>query len=119
MKFTAFKEFRFNSSLGAVVDYLTVDLRKFLRELQLGLTRLKLLDNFESFQTTVTLPVSVTDYQIPNELVSGLAPTQRLIVRGGDGSEQVVDGDTPWSNEFVYLKNLGSSAVTVTVIFLR
>ena len=118
MKFTAFKEFRLSRTVEAVADYLTADLVKFLREMQLGLTRLSFTDNFEAFSVEVTIPAT-TEVLIRNQLKSGQTPTQRIIVRGGVGSEQIVDGDTKWTTDFVSLQNLSGSEVTATVIFLR
>lgn len=116
MKFTAFKEFRFSRTIESVLDYLSIDLRKFLRELQIGLTRLSFLDNFECFYAEVTID-NGDEAKIRNPL--GLIPSQRIIVRGGEGSELVSDGPTPWTEDYVYLKNYGPNTVTLTVLFIR
>ena len=130
MKFSSFKEFRGQLSalsaqtesadgkLKRISEYLRVDITKVLRELAVGLTRLSLLDNFDSFSVQVTIPAT-TEVEIRNELVSKEVPTQRLIVRGGSGAENIVDGDTQWTKDFVYLQNTGGSDVTVTVMFLK
>lgn len=120
MKFSSFKEFRdaVLSDLPSVIKYLSVDMTKIIRELQVGLTRLKFTDNFESFKTTVNIPAGA-EVSIRNELRSGLVPTERIILRGGTGTEDVVDGDSTWNNNFVYLKNNGASTAIVTVLFLR
>lgn len=127
MKFTAFKEFRGivrkviddpEAILQQAVDYLSIDMTKTLRELQLGLVRLNFDDNFESFTETVTIAAS-SELAIQNKLKDGIIPSKRIIVRGGTGAENIVDGDTEWSSRFVYLKNQSLSPVTVTVIFLR
>lgn len=118
MNFRAFREFRnsFNNTIKDVASYLSVDLPKTLRELDLGLRKLEFLDNFETFETTVTIPAS-TESAIPNELTP-IIPTKWIQV-SGDGYE-IVNGDTAWSQNFVYLKNLnGSTARTVTVIFFK
>jgi len=115
MKFTSFKEFKgLDLQIQNVIDYLSIDLRKILRDLQLGLTKMEFTDNFESFQTTVTI-ASGSEIAIRNEL--SIVPTQRLIVAGN--SNEVVDGDTAWNNDFVFLKNIGATEATVTVIFLK
>jgi len=124
MKFTAFKEFRgfVNSNIDDVVAYLRADLKKILVELQLGLNKLSFGDNFESFSTTVTI-ASGAEATIRNELRNDrgnpVIPTQRIIVRGKDGAEDIVDGDTDWDANHVYLKNVGSSEATVTVVFIK
>lgn len=116
MKFGSFKEFR--GGLESVIsEYLRVDMTRILRELAVGLTKLSFEDNFESFITEVTIPAT-SEIEIRNQL-RGITPTKRIILRGGSGAQNVVDGSTDWSNDFVYLQNLGGSSVTVTVMFLR
>lgn len=120
MKFMAFKEFRgfLDSTAKDVIEYLSKDLRKILRELQIGLTRLKFTDNFDAFKVEVTIPAG-EELAIRNELRSGEIPTEKIILRGKSGAESVTDGDTEWTRNFVYLKNQGASDATVTVVFLR
>lgn len=117
MKFTAFKEFKdlLGTDIESVKRYLVKDLKVLLRELQGGLTKLSFEDNFKSFTTTVTIPAS-SELAIRNELRTEI-PTKRIIVRGGAGSQDVVDGDTTWNRNFVYLKNTTGSPVTLTVLF--
>lgn len=121
MRFTAFKEFRTifpHNAIDDVLEYLKNDLKKFLREVDFGLTKLSFTDNFESFQTTVTIP-SMTEVAIRNELNNGVTPSRKIILRGKDGAQNVVDGDADWTQNFVYLKNTGASAIEVTVLFMR
>ena len=116
MKFSAFKEFRINASGAGVEEYLNTDMTKTLRELGIGLRRLSIDDNFDSFVTTVTIPAT-TELAIRNELT--LVPRYKLILRGKSGAQDVVDGDAEWNQNYVYLKNLGASPVTLTVAFFR
>lgn len=123
MKFTQFREYRDTDSSGldktkSIVDYLVVDMPRWLKDLALGLTKLSFNDNFESFTVSVTINAG-QELAIRNGLRTGNIPNQRIIVRGGPGSESVVDGLQSWNSDFVYLKNVGLSAVTVTVVFLR
>ena len=120
MNFSSFKEFRhlLTPAIEDVGRFLSVDLTKTLRDLAVGLTKLSFLDNFESFSVEVTIATGV-EIEIRNQLRSQLIPTQRIIVRGKSGTEDIVDGDTEWTNQFVYLKNTGASSATVTVMFLR
>lgn len=117
MKFIGFKEYKNLNfkSLDDVVNYLSIDLVKNLRELAMGLNFLKFTDNFNAFKITMTIPAS-SEIAIRNEL-SKKIPTERIIVRST--SSEIVDGDTPWDLNYVYLKNTGASAATVTVIFLE
>ena len=122
MRFTQFKEFKEadpnTGTLETVISYLFADMPKTLRELSYGLTKLTFADNFESFKVSVTIPAT-SELAIRNQLRSGQIPTERIIVRGKSGAENVVDGDTDWTKQFVYLKNVGASAATVTVLFIR
>ncbi|MBR9701024.1 hypothetical protein GOV11_04120 [Candidatus Woesearchaeota archaeon] len=120
MRFASFREFRnlLDPKLEEVVKFLTVDVTSTLRELTTGLTKISFEDNFESFTVEVTL-ASGAETEIRNKLRSQDIPTQRIIVRGGSGSQDIVDGDTQWTKQFVYLKNTNASSVTATVLFLR
>lgn len=119
MKFSSFKEFRgaFKETIEDVAKYLSIDITKTLRELSNGLTKLNFADNFESFEVSVTIN-NGTELAIRNELRTGKIPTKRIIVRGGDGVQNIVDGDIEWTKNYVYLKNTGASPVSLTVIFL-
>ena len=121
MKFSKFREFRIsNYEIERTVEqmrkYLAVDLLFSLRELFTGLSRLKFEENFDAFKTTVTVPSGGADFAIRNELSE--APTGKIILRDG-GASTVVDGDTTWTSDYVYLKNTGGSDVTVTVVFFK
>lgn len=120
MKFLQFKEFRSPtySTLEGVVEFLRTELRKTWKELQVGLTKLSFLDNFESFSEEVTIGAGA-ELAVRNQFRDGSIPTQRLVVKGGDGSQNIVDGTTAWDSNFVYLKNTGASSVTATVVFLK
>lgn len=118
MKFASFKEFRqaVSNTLEDVISYLNTDHTKMIRELNVGLSKLNLVDNFDSFVVTETIPAT-TEVQIRNGLRNGLVPTYKIILR--TNSPDVVDGDTAWNTNFVTLKNTGASSATVTVLFLR
>lgn len=120
MKFSSFKEFRGALAATAedVVNYLNADLTKIIRELNVGLTRLTFDDNFESFVTTVTIPAG-TEVAIRNGLLNGMVPRYRVILRGNDGSKDVVDGVVAWNKDYVSLRNVGASSATLTVAFMR
>lgn len=121
MKFLGFKEFRSYFQPGLtetdiISRYLKTDYKKILRDLQLGLTKLSFEDNFQSFEIEVTIGAGA-ELAIRNEIRDAI-PSQRLIVRGGAGSQDIVDGDTEWTRDFVYLKNTGGSSATATVVFI-
>jgi hypothetical protein len=62
----------------------------------------------------VTLPVAATDVEVKHTLKT--VPVGRFFIRSN--STAVIDGDTPWTNEAIYLKNTGSTIALVTVIIL-
>jgi hypothetical protein len=117
MKFAIQREFRpSRNTLDEVIKYLTVDLKCSLLDLSLGLTKLSFQDNFAGFIETITIPAS-SSVEIINRLDE--VPSYRVILRGGTGAQNVVDGDSTWTAQTVSLKNVGLTTVTVTVAFLK
>ncbi len=117
MRFS-FKQFRqvlTEATPKEISDYLQFDLAQALRDLQAGLRRMTLEENFESFQVTETLPAN-TEVKIRNELRTKV-PSGKFIIRGGVNSHLVTDGVAEWDLNFVTLKNSHASALTVTVVF--
>jgi hypothetical protein len=102
------------TTLEGVIRYLTAGLNQSLRELQAGLQGLSFADNFDSFEVTVLIPAT-SELAIRNQLK--VKPSKRIIVR--TNSATIVDGDTEWSKEYVYLKNTGALEATITVVFMR
>lgn len=117
MKFSSFKEFRYMTAATVmeIAEYLRVDVTKTLRDLTVGLTRLRFTENFTAFKVDVTIPAT-SELAIRNQFRDRV-PTERLVVRGN--SSAIIDGDTEWNLNFVYLKNTAAVAATVTVIFLE
>jgi hypothetical protein len=86
-----------------------------LADLVDGLRKLTFGENFQSFEVEVTIAAGA-EQEIRN-LLRDTVPTKRIIVRGN--SNEVVYGDTEWTTDFVYLKNIGASDATATVVFLK
>jgi hypothetical protein len=114
MRFLGLKVFRGGETLQDAISYLQVELANSLRDLTTGLGRLKLLDNFEGFEAQVSFS-GAGEVAIRHNL--GYTPSQRIIVRAS--ASDIIDGTTPWDNNFVYLQKTGAGAATATVIFLR
>jgi hypothetical protein len=92
------------------------DFTKLVRELAIGLTRLTFTQNFEAFQTEITIPANST-LAIRNQL--SFIPSGRIILRQ-DAEAVISDSTTDWSLEYVYLQNHhATNPVTLTVLFLR
>ena len=85
------------------------------KELSNGLAKLSLPDNFEGFETEVTIPSS-SELAIRNEV--SYTPSKYIIVNQ-TGNGLINRGSTAWSSNFLYLQNNGLVDVTVTIQFLR
>ena len=114
MKFLNFKLFRTGSSLDDVIQYLSVDLSNGLRDIYTGLTKLSFNDNFQSFRADISF-TGAQEVTIRHNL--GATPSSRIIVRST--ASDIVDGDTAWNENYVYMKKTGAGAATATVLFLR
>ena len=83
--------------------------------LSVGLKKLSFGDNFESFQTNVTISAT-SESKIKNQLQ--FVPSKYIIV-SQTGNGLITKGSTEWSTDNLYLYNNGAVSVTVTVIFMR
>lgn len=113
MRFRDFKRFA-GRSLEDVIEWVQNELNSVMRELFIGLSKLRLQDNFNSYSVELTLqPTEVRQISHPfREIPSGYIIFKQV----GDG---VIDAsETSWTNEVVYLRNnSASNVVTVTAIF--
>ena len=91
------------------------DIVNLVKELDRGLRDLTFLNNFDCFETEVTVPNS-SELEIRNELT--IIPTRYIIVsQSGDGL--ITKGTTTWTKNYLYLYNNGSVDATVKIIFFR
>jgi hypothetical protein len=118
MKFPGFRELRNNGDLSVkdVIKYLSVDLIYILRELTNGLTKLDFSDNFQSFSVAVEI-AAASELQIRNEL--DLIPTKWVIMDNIVGGANIERGDSEWTLDWIYLKNVGGSTCQATVTFFK
>jgi hypothetical protein len=91
------------------------DIINLVKELDRGLRDINFIDNFDSFETTVTIPLS-SELAIRNELT--IIPTRYIIV-SQTGNGLVTRGTSTDTKDFIYLHNNGTVAVTIKVIFFR
>ena len=89
-------------------------IEQLIKELSTGLRRLTFSNNFESFETTVTIPATSTVI-IPNQLT--FRPTKYIIVSQTGAGQVTKEAD--WTDNQLFLYNNGGSIVTITVIFFR
>lgn len=102
------------------IEYIEVSLWSWLRDLTTGLLRLTFNENFQSFTVTVTIPAN-TEIAIYNEFATsfpGNIPNNRIITRQ-QGNALIIDGNTTWTDNNVYLQNVSANDATITVIFFN
>ena len=114
MKIQRPKKLRITGSIEEIIKYLEVYLANTLADITTALTSLSFRDNFKSFTAQVTINAG-QELQIQHNL--GVIPTGRLILKST--GYQVRDGDAAWTSDYIYLKNEGSAAVSLTVVILR
>lgn len=91
-------------------------LKQALSELATGLKRLDFINNFQSFETEVTIPLG-TEVQIRNELTK--IPGRYIVVKQM-GNGLITAGPTPWDINYIYiLNNSTTDSVTVKLIFME
>jgi hypothetical protein len=91
------------------------DFKALVKDLANGLKFLTLGDNFNSFETEITIPAT-SELGIRNQLTS--IPKKYIIV-DQTGNGLITRGTTLWSKDKVYLYNNGSVSVTATVVFME
>lgn len=91
------------------------DLKQLIRHLSAGFRRLDFIDNFESFEVILVISAG-SELKFRNQL--NFVPSRAILVKQ-KGNGLVTQGDTPWTKDFLYMKNHGAQEVTVTYIFMR
>lgn len=114
MKFFLSRPFT-GSTLDATTKYLRVDLAKTLSDLVKGLKHLSLRDNFDSFETTVTIAATTTA-AIPNQLKSKTVKWWPVRITG---DARLIEGDSGITEDFAYIKNASSIDTRATIVFMR
>lgn len=114
MKIQRPKKFRVGRTAEEIIQYLEVYLANTLADITTALQRLSFQDNFRSFEVEVTLAAG-QELAIQHNL--GVIPSGKLVLKST--GYQIVDGDTAWTSEYIYLKNLGASAATAKIVILR
>jgi len=91
------------------------NLDELKRILDNGMQRLKLDENFQNFVAVIQITAG-QEIGIPNRLKT--IPSKRIIVRQ-TGNGNITDGDTPWTQDRLYIKNHGPETTMVTLLFLE
>lgn len=106
---------------NSVVKYVEIDLWSWLKELSIGLLKLDFRQNFQSFRVDGLQIPAATEVAIPNGFRTsypGVIPSSRIIVRQ-QGDANIIDGDTVWTENQVFLKNPSANNATISVIFFK
>lgn len=106
---------------SSFLQYLEINLWGWLRDLSVGLLKLDLLQNFQSFLAAdISIPAG-TEVAISNQfqnIYPGLIPSGRIIVRQ-QGDANIIDGTTRWTTTQVYLLNPSANDAVVSIIFFK
>lgn len=107
MKFAYLDRILSEKSFSSLVDQLSTAFGK----------KISFDDNIACQVVTIENIGAGVEFSIPHSFKA--VPKYRIIGRQRGGGA-VIDGDTPWTDRVVYLKNTGSTAIdTVTVIVVR
>jgi len=106
---------------NSVVKYVEIDLWSWLKELSIGLLKIDFKQNFQSFTVeNISIPAGV-EVSIPNQFRTaypGTIPSGRIITRQL-GNATIIDGNTSWTENHVYLRNPSANDAVITVIFFK
>ena len=107
---------------GSYLTYLEVNLWSWLKDLSTSLLKLSFSENFQSFTVTDLTIKANTEISISNQfqnIYPGTIPSGRIITRQNEEAI-IIDGQTPWSETHVYLKNTSlTNDVKISVIFFK
>lgn len=109
MKFRTFT--RYFGASGPLADLYN----RLVDELNTGLRKLKFTENHECFQAEATI-AATSDQKISHTL--GVIPTGRIIYKQVGGGA-IVDGDSDWTENEIYLKNTGATSAQIIVLIFK
>lgn len=106
---------------NSVVKYVEIDLWSWLKELSIGLLKIDFKQNFQSFIVeNLSIPAGI-EVSIPNQFRTaypGTIPSGRLITRQ-QGDANIIDGNTSWTENHVYLRNPSANDAVISVLFFK
>lgn len=104
-----------------VTNYIEVELWSWLKALYTGLFKINFKENFQSFTVENVMIPAGLEISIPNQFRTsypGNIPSGRIIIRQL-GDANIIDGNTEWSANHVYLRNPSVNDAVVTVLFFK
>lgn len=106
---------------NSVVKYVEIDLWSWLKELSTGLLKINFNENFQSFIVqNITIPAGM-EVSIPNQFRTaypGTIPSGRIITRQ-IGDANIIDGNTSWTENHVFLRNPSANDAVISVLFFK
>lgn len=105
----------------SIIKYIETDLWTWLKDLSVSFLKINFQDNFQSFTVNDVIILPNTEVAISNQFKNrypGLVPSGRIIVRQ-KGDANIIDGDSPWTADLLFLKNPSANAATVSVLFFK
>lgn len=106
---------------SSLIKYVDVDLWNWLKDLSIGLLKIDFQQNFQSFTVNnLRIPAGM-EVSIPNDFRTsypGVIPTSRIITRQ-QGDANIIDGDSVWTANHVYLRNPSANDAVISVIFFK
>lgn len=104
----------------SLIQYVTIQLWSWLKQLSNNLLKISFQDNFQSFTVRDLELKAGIEVAIPNQFAKeyqGVIPSERIITRQ-IGNSYIVDGTTKWNEGHVYLISPLADA-TITVTFFK
>lgn len=106
---------------NSLVKYIEIDLWSWLRDLTTGLLKIDFKQNFQSFTVEqLNIPAGM-EVSIPNQFRTaypGNIPSGRIIIRQ-QGDANIIDGNTSWTENHVYLRNPSANDAVISVLFFK
>jgi hypothetical protein len=106
---------------SSIVKYIEVDLWSWLKDLATGILKINFKENFQSFVVENLKIPAGTEVSISNQFkrsYPGIIPSARIITRQ-IGDANIIDGNTVWNENQVFLRNPSANDATISVIFLK
>lgn len=103
----------------SLVQFIEVQLWSWLRDLANSLLKIDFIQNFQSFEVTNLKIPANTEVAITNQFslsYPGRIPSKRIITRQ-QGNAIIIDGNTVWTQNQLFLRNVSSNDATISVIF--
>ena len=104
-----------------VIKYIEADLWTWLKQISVAFTKINFEENFISFiieNIAIDAGKEVAINNQFNNKYNGQLPVGYMVIRQ-KGDAHIIDGDTPWTIDTLYLKNPSANNAVVTVLFFR